>query len=161
MFLQRCTVRNLVIAVERGLESKNLAMLWLAAYAVLLRVPSEALPMCRGGGDFDQAGVEQSVLFLKDANCLCLRLKSRKNKAEGTVLKRGCSCAAHEKTCPIHVLWHGYFEKLESGSKPWAYLSAETARSHLRSTLADLKAQCLSCASRGAYVSNLVFESGT
>ena len=112
MFLQRCTVRNLVIAVERGLESKNLAMLWLAAYAFLLRVPSEALPMCRGGGDFDQAGVEQSVLFLKDDNCLCLRLKSRKNKAEGTVLKRGCSCAAHEKTCPIHVLWHGCFEKL-------------------------------------------------
>ena len=39
----------MVDGVRKGLESKSFAMLWLAAYVFMLRVPSEALPMMRGG----------------------------------------------------------------------------------------------------------------
>ena len=48
MFLQRTHVRNLIAAVANGHETERFAMLWLAAYVFLLRVPSEALPMMRG-----------------------------------------------------------------------------------------------------------------
>ena len=50
MFIQRQTVLNMVLAVGRGLEEQRYAMLWLAAYTFLLRVPSEGFPMCCGGG---------------------------------------------------------------------------------------------------------------
>ena len=38
---RRTYVSNMVLAVQRQLEDKQYAMLWLAAYIFLLRVPSE------------------------------------------------------------------------------------------------------------------------
>ena len=38
---RRTYVSNMVLAVQRQLEDKQYAMLWLAAYVFLLRVPSE------------------------------------------------------------------------------------------------------------------------
>ena len=60
-------------------------MLYLLAYAFLLRLPSEALPAAvgRGGG--------QSSLYREGDN-LVLELKRRKNKPCGSKLVRSCWC---------------------------------------------------------------------
>ena len=139
MFIQRAMVRNLVLAVERQLETEKFAMLWLVSYAFLLRIPSEALPMRRGGVDFAPAVNEQSVLHLDDDNTLVLKLHSRKNKPRGSTLRRSCACAACPKTCPIHILWHKFFAKLQPGAQPWAGVSADAARAHLRCSLDALR----------------------
>ena len=53
-------------------------MLWLAAYVFMLRVPSEALPMMKGGD-----GVSgHSALRLESSSCVVLHLKSRKNRPQ-------------------------------------------------------------------------------
>ena len=49
MFIQRPLVMSIVLAVNSELVDMDMAMLWLLAYTFLLRVPSEALPMVRGG----------------------------------------------------------------------------------------------------------------
>ena len=59
MFIQRSMVMNMVLATNRGHSQRHYAMLWLAAYTFLLRVPSEGLPMARGETG-DEEG--QSVL---------------------------------------------------------------------------------------------------
>ena len=41
LFIQKVLVHNLVLAVQRGLEEQDYAMLWLFAYAYLLRLPSQ------------------------------------------------------------------------------------------------------------------------
>ena len=41
--------------------------------------------------------------------------------------------------CPIHVLWHGFFAKLDVGAKPWAQFSAGFANRSLRGALLELK----------------------
>lgn len=67
MFIQGNMVLNMILAVERGIETKGMAMLWLASYTFLLRVPSEALPMVKGDAVLADAACEQSVLFLEDS----------------------------------------------------------------------------------------------
>ena len=52
MFIQRALVRRLIAVTYQSPDDLRFAMLWLAAYAFLLRVPSEALGMRRGGGEF-------------------------------------------------------------------------------------------------------------
>ena len=145
MFIQRSTVRNLVLSVKRGIEDDKHAMLWLAAYLFLLRVPSEALPMRRGGGEYVPAASEQSVISLVDSNTVCLRLHRRKNKLGGSVLRRTCACAACPEVCPVHKLWHGYFEKLMPGEQPWGDISPDRARAHLRASLAALRVPDHAC----------------
>ena len=136
MFITRAIIRNMMLSVERGIETQRFAMLWLASYVFLLRVPSEALPMCRG--EPGSVADEQSVIFLESPDTVCLKLKSRKNKIGGSVLKRKCCCKACSATCPVHALWHNFFEKMEVGARPWADVSPNEARGHLRFTLQAL-----------------------
>ena len=44
-----------------------------------------------------------SMLYLSEEQ-LVLTLKRRKNKLRGSVLARGCWCAASKLTCPVHVV---------------------------------------------------------
>ena len=135
MFIQRDIITNMVLAVNRGWESRNLAMLWLASYTFLLRVPSEALPMMKAGTAQDAC--EQSVLSF-EGDTLCLRLKRRKNLQGGSVLKRTCQCSSCPILCPVHVLWN-YFCTLKAGEKPWAAFSERFVLSRLRTLLAKLE----------------------
>ena len=66
-------------------------------------------------------------------NTLCLQLKSRKNKPEGSILKRECWCkgGVHSMTCPIHVIWP-QFERLAIGTKPFAGITPAKALKTLR-----------------------------
>ena len=154
MFLQRTHVRNMLVAVTRGIKTERFAMLWLMAYVFLLRVPSEALPMEKGkASEVPSSG--QAVFYLevsKRAYCIALKqptcrvlcqdaktvrldLKSRKNRQAGSVLRRVCCCSSMPEMCPVHVLWHSFFAKLEVGERPWADVSAGDALAHLRETL--------------------------
>ncbi len=87
MFIQRETVLNMVLAVGRGWEELTFAMLWATAYIFLLRVPSEGLPLRRGGDGYTPVNNEQSLLFLEGDNALCLRLGTRKNQLRGGTLR--------------------------------------------------------------------------
>ena len=136
MFIQRTMVRNMFLSAERGLLTVRMAMLWLASYLFLLRVPSEALPMIRGDSVLAQSN--QSTMYLDDEGKLCLKFQRRKNRPGGSLLRRNCSCAACPKVCPVHVLWHQFFMKLPLGAAPWKDVSPDKARSSLRATLAKL-----------------------
>ena len=59
------------------------------------------------------------------------------------MLRRVCCCSSMAAMCPVHVLWHGYFAKLEGGAQPWAQTSAGEALAHLRESLHTLKASAL------------------
>ena len=145
MFLQRSLMRNMVLAVDRNLETQQFAMLWLVAYWFLLRVPSEALPMQKGSVDDPDSMNGQSVLFIETDKMVCLRLKSRKNSLSGTTLRRACSCEACKRTCPVHVLWYEFFDHMDAGEKPWFGVSANAAIMHLRNTLDELKVPESNC----------------
>ena len=92
MFIQRETLFNMVGAVSKGMEELSMAMLWLASYTFLLRVPSEGLPMCRGGVGYTPLLAEQSLLYMDGDETVCLKLHARKSQprrfAEETLLLR-------------------------------------------------------------------------
>jgi hypothetical protein len=132
VFLQRSTVFNML-----AVDTEMLGMLWVASYVFLLRVPSEALPMAKGG----EGVVGQSVLSLVDPTTVELRLGCRKNKPRGERLRRSCSCrdSGRHPMCPVHALWHAFFAKLEPGAQPWAHLAPRAVISHIRGTLTRLQ----------------------
>ena len=133
------------------LHGECAAMLFLAAYIFVLRVPSEGFPMCRAGVG-PLASTAQSSLYLEGEEVripwiLCvacvswwgvqvvLRLARRKNRPQGSVLRRACWCRQCVDTCPRHVLWP-YFQKLAVGQAPFAGLSPSSANDLLRQCLA-------------------------
>ena len=71
---------------------------------------------------------------------LVLRLRRRKNKPHGSVLRRACWCGERAgmcKTCPVHVLgkWVG---DQESGTRPFHHWGPKTVRQVLRLRLVTL-----------------------
>ena len=78
--------------------------------------------MMRGGTEVHG----HSVLLKEGENCVTLRLKSRKNRPHGAVIKRYCSCgnnaAQAHPMCPVHSLWDSFFADLQPGAQPWARL---------------------------------------
>ena len=64
-------------------------------------MPSEALPMVKGCGGDDHG--EHSVIYM-GTNVIYLKLKTRKNRPHGSLLKRSCWCAQNKNTCPVCVL---------------------------------------------------------
>ena len=139
MFLQAVVVRNIVIAVDRfKIGTRRLAMLWLVSYQYLLRVPSEALKLCRGEPGYTSPAGASGMIYLDDDGVLCMKLKSRKNRPEGSLLRRSCSCRAHPQMCVVHELWWSYMEQHELGAQPWADITPSAARDELRRTLAAL-----------------------
>lgn len=154
LFLQRTVTRNLILAVDRGLETWPFAMLWLMAYTYLLRVPSEALPAVRGGGEFDPPPGLQTLVYLEEhegRDTLCVKLASRKNKIGGSLLRRACSCRGCPKTCPVHVLWHRFFALLETGTQPWHGVTPAAALAHLRLSLQSLQVGAFAASSMCAH----------
>ena len=129
----------MVLAADRGIGTVTQSMLWLLAYQFLLRVPSEALPLCRGAVDFCPAqSPPQAMAYLDGEDMLCIKLRTRKNKPEGSLLRRSCSCSAHPRMCMVHEFWHKFLAHFGLGEKPWGSLSGNAARSELRGTLRAL-----------------------
>ena len=113
------------------------SMLYLLAYTFLLRLPSEALPAVCGNIGMADSGCEQAVVYL-DGDVLCLRLKCRKNKQEGSLLKRECWCNSCPATCPVHRLWP-YLLSCGLGQKPFAGITPANALTRLRCCLTELR----------------------
>ena len=114
-----------------------MGMLFLVTYVFLLRLPSEALPIVRSGSGLADNGVEQAQIYMED-NTLFLKLAQRKNKPDGSLLRRECWCNDCKFTCPIYVLW-AYFEKLDLGCRPFFGITPACALGTLREMLLTLK----------------------
>ena len=142
-FINRTMMANMVAAVRNGREELHYAMLWLLAYTFLLRLPSEALPACKGEPT-NESLLQQQTLIWREGDCVCLRLLRRKNMRQGSgILKRKCSCkdAAtdfNRDTCVVHSLWDRFFDKMPEGSQPWRKVTANKARARLREVLTNL-----------------------
>ena len=133
LFIVLALVRKLVkLAVDLGQEPE--AMLYLASYVFLLRVPSEGLPMVAGGVGVDPG--EHSVISV-ESDCIILNLASRKNKPLGSVLKRQCWCKSCKLTCPVHVLG-AFVKKLPAGTKLFDGFTLTSLLCTLRQRLATL-----------------------
>jgi len=137
LFIQRTMLANMVNRTLAQSDGMRWAMLYLAAYVFLLRLPSEALPMVRGCADSLREG-HQSVLYMDD-DTLCLYLRRRKNKSTPTVIKRMCTCTGSPALCPVHQLWFKLFEPLDIGTAPWARFTANRVRDSIRSCLGSLR----------------------
>ena len=134
MFLGR-DLTTKVMRLARREADETEAMLYLAAFVFLLRVPSEGLPMCRAGSGLSAQGVSaQSVISISEGE-VTLQLACRKNKPNGSRITRKCWCNLWPLTCPVHVLWP-FFENLPEGSQPFAHLNMTAVLSNLRRRLA-------------------------
>ena len=152
----RTMVVNMVWAVDKGKEDLTLAMLWLASYLFLLRVPSEvagfalrrpslsvacvvqALPMCKCQPSSELAASKQTIIW-RQQDEVCIRIRRRKNRPQGSgVIKRICTRAGSKRTCPVHALWDGFFQHLPDGTAPWELLSASYVRLRLKRILEQL-----------------------
>ena len=74
---------------------------------VLLRVQSEAVPLLAGVPD-DATSLptdRHSGVWVDGSNALCLRLQRRKNRPQGSLLRRRCTCPANgPRFCVVHRL---------------------------------------------------------
>lgn len=135
LFIDKVCVTNMVMAVARELEEQKFAMLWLLSYTFLLRLPSEALPTCKGTPETAEVSEQQAVIW-RDGDFVCFRLLRRKNRPQGSgVLRRKCSCGGGRHTCAVHTLWDAWFAELPVGSQPWALISPANARDRIRRIL--------------------------
>ena len=135
MFICHDLVRRIVaLANKQSATEWPLAMLFLATYVFLLRLPSEALPMTVVNVGCGQG--KQSVISLEGEE-VCLRLGKRKNLPSGSVIRRACWCKSCAATCPVHALWH-YFSGLEKGAEPFSAFTPGFALKSLRNMLRRL-----------------------
>jgi len=111
--------------------------LWLIAYIWLLRLPSEALPMCVCASE-PARGVYQAAVWREGDN-ICVLLRSRKNLQGGSgVLRRACCCEGSPLMCPVHILWDKFLANVPSGTKPWLNVSAAQVLKWIRGALLAL-----------------------
>ena len=139
LFVRSQTVADIIAGCSSdfGFDS-NFAVLFLISYVFMLRLPSEALPMVRGSDGLSDHGQNQSTIFM-DGDELCLKLRKRKNKPWGSLLRRGCWCASSPSAlCPVHVVWERFLVNLNVGVAPFALITAAQARTRLKSYLLAL-----------------------
>ena len=135
MFLGHEMIRRIVaLANPSSAVEWSLAMMFLATYIFLLRLPSEALPMTVGGIGCGQG--RQSVISL-ESDELCLRLAKRKNLPSGSVIRRTCWCSFCVITCPVHTLWK-FCEEQGKGAQPFVEFKDGFALRSLRCILKRL-----------------------
>ena len=118
-FITHDMVEKMVVWAETAFDvSDNVwAMLFLATYTFLLRLPSEALPMAMKSSG-SHGNEQHSALYL-EGDELCLQLRHRKNRPRGGTLRRKCWCKMSEKTCPVHALWPFFLERAGNGEQPF------------------------------------------
>jgi len=97
-------------------------MLYLLAYAFLLRVPSEAVRATRDG-------ITPGVSI--EGSFVVMTLAKRKKKPHGSRLVRRCWCAECRETCPYHVL-KPLLENTQPGERLFKNVTPASALSTLR-----------------------------
>ena len=114
-------------------ELQDLLMVFVAAYAFLLRVPSECLPMAAHRAP---QGAEVPVYTLR-GNEAVLHLPFRKNRLFATEVVRSCWCSKSRLTCPVHSLGK-FMRKLPPGTQPFKHFHAGQTLLALRELLTEL-----------------------
>ena len=100
-------------------------MLFLVAYASLLRVPSAAIPLTAHGGKKHLA---------KEGDRLVIRPDKRKHRPQGSVLKRPCTCSkAEPQFCIVHRM-QKFLRQFVPGQRLWT-ISAHNFLRLLRAQL--------------------------
>ena len=98
----------------------------------------QALPCCKAAPDVAEYS-EQQTLIWKEQDAVCVRIKRRKNRAQGSgILRRVCACRGSKHLCAVHMLWDGFLAHLPEGCCPWRGVSAAYARERLRAALQSL-----------------------
>ena len=139
LFIDRHMLCNMVLAVERNWEDMSGAALWMMSYIFLLRLPSEALPACKGSPDNAQLADKQTLVW-REGDVICLRLLRRKNMPHGSgTLRRECTCRGSVHTCAVHSLWERFWLHKDEGEQPWARLNPSRATSKMRGLLKRMR----------------------
>ena len=125
-------VRLLILAADRP-ELNELAMIFLASYAFLLRVPSECLPMAAHEAPCNS---EVPVFCIRGGEAV-LRLPFRKNRLFPTETVRSCWCKSCKSTCPVHV-FGAFMRGLPAGARPFALFNPGQTLLALRELLCEL-----------------------
>ena len=125
-------VRLLNLAAGRP-ELNELAMIFLASYAFLLRVPSECLPMAAHEAPCNS---EVPVFCIRGGEAV-LRLPFRKNRLFPTEVIRSCWCKSCKSTCPVHV-FGAFMRGLPAGARPFALFDLGQTLLALRELLCEL-----------------------
>ena len=107
----------------------DLAMLCLAGYTFLLRVPSEGIPIAAHRG----ASATAHVFRIHDES-VELWLHRRWNRLHPSSIFRKCWSKADKTTCPVHVLGE-YFKGLAEGVQPFGSMSGASVLEGLRGML--------------------------
>ena len=114
---------------------ERFGMLFLLTYVFLLRLPSEALPIVRGGSGVADYGMKPKAVLSLEGDCLVLKLSHRKNIARECVLKRPCWCkSAHSLVCPVHAIWP-YIKDFKEGQSIFEGITPSMAMKTLRKYL--------------------------
>ena len=132
----RADLLRRLMGTARAHGQEVMAMLYLASYLFMLRVPSEGLPMTVGSDTAAPLGGAHSCVAVVGRQ-LVLKLARRKNRPRGSTLKRGCSCPQSSWMCPVHVLGD-WLAAQPCGTAPFAAISAARARALLREHLASM-----------------------
>ena len=143
MFIQLDIVTSIVMTCCMQADDMQWGMLFLLTYVFLLRLPSEAIPVVRGCVGLSHNEEHANCVYM-EGELLCLKLKRRKNKPRGSLLKRACWCHDCACTCPVHVLWP-FFQRLDVGQAAFPRASAGGALRQLRSVLHTLGIANYSC----------------
>lgn len=135
LFISLCTVEKFMATASAGQTRRVFVVLCLTAYAFLLRVPSEALPIAAHGYEGSNKGATPVLRVHSDK--LELVLPRRKNRLHATTLFRKCWCGKSPQTCPVHILG-AFFAALPEGSQPFVHLSPAVTLETLRCILEDI-----------------------
>ena len=132
LFIRHMIVTRMAVFSMSRPAWRQCAMLFMFAYAFLLRVPSEALPAVYIDHE-DDAPTHPSALLVGPSSVTLILLR-RKNRPQGSRLMRECWCAQCPRTCPVHVLGK-WASQRPAGSHLFPGLTAAAALRSLRCLL--------------------------
>ena len=128
-----------LVALADKLKFKEFALLALVSWEFILRCQSEAIPLlagCAGDATCLPASRHSGVWVAGDHH-LCLRLRRRKNRPQGSLLKRPCTCATTSRQFCVVCRILARLKLRETASPLWE-LTSDQALKQLRRLLALL-----------------------
>ena len=133
LFIRRNMVQQLMqVGCDTPLSEQH-AYLFLVCYCFLLRLPSEGIPIARDSIG-SRLSIGNSALISVTHDEIILKLRRRKNKEGGSVLRRGCWCDKCAHTCPLHVIGP-FIRRHTAGERLFAGITGGSALHHLRQLL--------------------------
>ena len=98
------TLAKVVRTADR-VQRPDVSVFCLVAWEFLLRVQSEAVPLCTGSPSYLNGlpPDTHSGVWVDNDGTLCLKLARRKNRPNGSTLRRPCTCGTRgRQLCVVH-----------------------------------------------------------